>query len=154
MIETLQGNVTHFTVNIAVFILPFVENLLRGSIATTDQDSRLSWSEHINRSAVKFVGEEDDDRDQGLDDEEVRGSPAHPVPFWFASSSVTTNSLLHYVNFFSQQEIIHVDIYEQKVRLRRIYKKRQWLIWIVSINDIISDQLGLQPIFGATDLLC
>ena len=62
------------------FIYLFEENLLRGSIATTDQDSRLSWSEHINRSAVKFVGEEDDDRDQGLDDEEVRESPPTPAP--------------------------------------------------------------------------
>ena len=85
------------------FIYLFEENLLRGSIATTDQDSRLSWREHINRSAVKFVGEEDDDRDQGLDDEEVRESPPHPVlfPFLFAPSSVTTNLLLHYVNILS-----------------------------------------------------
>ena len=89
-----------------MLIWPFVENLLRGSIATTDQDSRLSWSEHINRSAVKFVGEEDDDRDQGLDDEEVRGSPAaHPAPF--IGDSVTTSLGLHYVDFLC-------DICEQK----------------------------------------
>lgn len=34
------------------------ENLLRGSVAT-DQDSRLSWSEHMNQSAVKFAGDEE-----------------------------------------------------------------------------------------------
>ena len=45
-------------------------NLFEPSIAT-DQDSRLSWSEHINRSAVKFAGEDDDDRDKGLEEEEV-----------------------------------------------------------------------------------
>ena len=43
------------------------ENLLRGSVAT-DQDSRLSWSEH-DRSAVKFAGE-DEGRTSG-DEEEV-----------------------------------------------------------------------------------
>ena len=75
-------------------MLIFVENLLRGSIATTDQDSRLSWSEHINRSAVKFVGEEDDDKDQGLDDEEVRESPVRPVPF--TKCSVARNIITRY----------------------------------------------------------
>ena len=137
-----------------MLIWPFVENLLRGSIATTDQDSRLSWSEHINRSAVKFVGEEDDDRDQGLDDEEVRGSPAtHPAPF--ARSSVTTSLRLHYIDFLSQEEIIPVvDIREQKVQLRRAYTKRQWLNWSVSITAcVISDQLGLQPTFGVKHLV-
>ncbi len=71
------------------------ENLLRGSVAT-DQDSRLSWSEH-NRSAVKFAGE-DDDLDL-TDEEEVSFSEpssehevsvhychqraAHIAPWWW-----------------------------------------------------------------------
>ena len=102
--ETLQGNVVTYLIVTLKCGNFFVENLLRGSIATTDQDSRLSWSEHINRSAVKFVGEEDDDRDQGLDDEEVRRSPAHAAPFWFASSSVTANSLcIMYIFFLSKK---------------------------------------------------
>ena len=35
--------------------------------------------------------------------------------------------------------------------LRPVYPKREWLIWTGRINTcIISDQLGLHPIFGAT----
>ena len=57
---------------LTIFVCNFAENLLRGSVAT-DQDSRLSWSEHINRSAVKFAGEEMEEN-AGMDDEEVRYS--------------------------------------------------------------------------------
>ncbi len=53
-------------------------NLL-GSTYSADQDSRLSLSDHVNRSAVKFAGDDDGVLDRAAD-EHVSSAPYRPQP--------------------------------------------------------------------------
>ena len=80
----------------------FAENLLRGSVAT-DQDSRLSWNDQPNRSAVKFAGEED------LDDFEGEEGALDDVSFLMSSKpgniqnqkgEIYANKICYHISWF------------------------------------------------------